>query len=194
MSEPNKSASASLGRPVPPKGSTWLCPDRDEALSATDTKKQESMDHPFAMPDSVSAQFAALRGYWNSLRRGNADIPFSDDFSPAALRKMAANLALLHVFKNPQRFRFDLAGANVASVYGAELENRFADEAGPHAPLDYFVAQCATTVENATPTFYNRPQTAGSAEYRRLMLPLWGDGRVNAILAVFDFRGAADGD
>lgn len=150
------------------------------------------MVQPFAMHDPVGAQFAALRGYWNSLKRGNTNIPFADDFSPAALRKIAANFALLSVFPNPQRFRFDLAGANVASVYGAELENRFADEVSPRAPLDYFVAQCATTVESAAPTLYNHRHNAGSTQYQRLMLPLWGDGRVNTILAVFDFRGASD--
>jgi hypothetical protein len=150
------------------------------------------MDQPFAMPDFVSAQFAVLRGYWNSLKRGNAAMPFTDDFSPAALGKMATNFTLVHAFQNPQRFRFDLAGAHVAQVYGAELENRFVDEVSPRAPLDYFAAQCATTVESAAPTLYNHPGAAGAAEYQRMMLPLWGDGRVDAILTLFDFREGSD--
>lgn len=194
MSERNKSASASLGGPARLNASTWWCPNRDATMaqSAAETGNMKSMDQRFALHDFTSAQFAELRGYWNSLRRGNADIPFTDDLSLAALGKMAANSTLLHVFQNPQRFRFDLAGARVAQVCGTRLENRFVDEVGPRAPLDDFVAQCATTVENAAPTLYDHPRTAASAEYRRLMLPLWGDGCANAILVLFDFRGASD--
>jgi hypothetical protein len=194
MSERNRSASATLGGPAPLDAGTWWCPDRDETMPqpAADTGNTKSMDQPFTVPDFVGAQFAVLRGYWNSLRRGNADMPFADDFSLAALGKMSANCTLLHVFQNPQRFRFDLAGAHVAQAYGTELENRFVDEVSPRAPLDCLAAQCATTVESAAPTLYNHPRTAASADYRRLMLPLWGDGRVNTILAVFDIQRASD--
>lgn len=160
--------------------------------SAADTEHARSTGQPFAMPDFVGAQFAALRGYWNSLRRGNAEIPFADDFSPAALGKMKAQIALLKVFEKPQRFRFDLVGAHVAQVHGADLKDRFADDISPRAPLNYLAAQCATTVESAAPTLYHHPRNAAPADYKRLMLPLWGDGRVNAILAAFDFRGGSD--
>ena len=196
MSEHNKSASASLGGPAPQNAGSWWCPDRAETppQSAAETENTETTGKPFAMPDSVGAQFAALRGYWNLLKRGKADIPFTDDISFAALDKMAADVALVHVFKNPQRFRFDMTGPNVARVYGEKLENRFADEVSSRAPLDYFVAQCATTVESAAPTLYDHPYIGGGAEYQRLMLPLWGDGRVNAILAVFDIGGRPDAD
>lgn len=194
MSERNRSASASLGGPAPLEASKWWCPDRNDTLaqSAAEAGNMKSVDQPFALPEFLSAEFAALRGYWNSIRRGEAKIPFADDFSAAALGRMSANLALVHVFENPQRFRFDLAGANVASVYRAELENRFVDEISPGAPLDYFAAQCATTVESAAPSLYDHRRTPGSAEYQRLMLPLWGDGRVNLILAVFDFCGGTN--
>jgi len=194
VTERAKSASALPGGPAPQNSGIWWCPDRDETMppAAADTGIAKSTGQPFAMPDFVGAKFAALRGYWNSLRRGNAHIPFTDDFVPSTLGKMAADFALVHVFQNPQGFRFELTGAHVEQVYGDELGNRFADELGFRAPLDYFVAQCATTVECAAPTFYHRPHTAGSAEYRRLMLPLWGDGRINAILTVFDFRKASD--
>ncbi len=194
MSERNRSASASLGGPAPQKSGIWWCPDRDETMPSgtADTENAKSTGQPFAMPEFVGAKFAAVRGYWHSLKRGNANMPFTDDLLPAALGKMAANFALMHVFQNPQGFRFDLVGAHIAQVYGGELGNRFADEVGPRAPFDYFVAQCATTIESAGPTLYDHPHTARSAAYQRLMLPFWGDGRVNAILAVFDFRGESD--
>lgn len=183
-----------IRRPSPLKGVTPWCPDRDETmpLPAADTGHAKSADHPFAMAEFLSTELAALHGYWNLLKRGNADVPFTDDFSFAALGDTTADIALVHVFQNPQRFRFDMAGGHVAQVYGDELENRFADEVRPRAPLDYFIAQCATTVESAAPSLYSHPRIDGAAEYHRLMLPLWGDGHVNAILAVFDIRGESD--
>ena len=194
MSEHNKSATASLGGSAPQKSGTWWCPDRDETSPPTvaDTENTKPTKQPFAMSGFIGAQLAAVRGYWNSLKRGNANMPFTDDFLPAALGKMAANVALVYVFQKPQGFRIDLVGAHVGKVYGADLGNRFADELRARAPLDYFVAQCATTVESTAPTVYDHPRIDGSTEYQRLMLPLWGDGRVNAILTAFDFRKDSD--
>src|SRR5579863_3583733 len=113
-----------------------------------------TFEQPFAVPLFLSAEFAAIRGYWNSLKRGSATVPFTDDFKPATLGRLSEMVALLQVFEKPQRFRFDLTGSNIIRWHGGELDDRFADELSRRPPLDYFVSQCSATVEAGNPTFY----------------------------------------
>jgi hypothetical protein len=174
--------------PLLPKASGWQCPDRDISHLAGRSESEPAVDQPFALPAFLDAQFAALRGYWNSLKRGNASNPFADDLSLAALGKLADSIVLIQVFEKPQRFRFEMAAANVARLYRGELEGRFADELDIRAPLQYFAAQCSATAESGAPTFYRCEQRADSAEYKRLMLPFWGDGHVSTILVAFETR------
>ena len=131
----------------------------------------------------MSAEFAAIRGYWNSLKRGAATIPFTDDFKPGALGRLSEIIALLEVFEKPLRFRFNLAGRNIAKWYGGELEDRFADELIARPPLNCFLSQCTATVESGGPTFYSHARAGENSAYQRLMFPLWGEGHSNAILA-----------
>jgi hypothetical protein len=173
-----------------PLESAWSCPDREidpVPLSATG----RGAPQPFALPAFLGASFAVLRGYWNALKRGNAAIPFADDFSPAALGRLSETTALVHVIDKPRQFRFELVGAKVSEYHRSELEDFFAGDVSSRAPLDYFVSQCSATVESAAPSFYWYAATGG--EYKRLMLPFWGDGRVSAILVAFDLgHGGSD--
>ena len=167
-----------------PLKSIWSCPDRAiDPLPLTATGY--GAPQPFALPAFLGASFAVLRGYWNSLKRGNATIPFTDDFSPAALGRLSETVALLHVIEKPQQFRFEMAGAKLSEDYRGALEGRVAGDVTVREPLDYFVSQCSATVETSAPSFYWH--AAPGSEYKRLMLPFWGDGRVNAILVGFEF-------
>jgi hypothetical protein len=152
-----------------------------------------AVEQVFALPPFLSAEFAAIRGYWNSLKRGAAEIPFTDDFKPGTLGRLSAKAALIEVFEKPQRFRFDLAGRDISSHYGGELEDRFADDLGEKPPLDDFQAQCSATVRSGSATYYRHAGDGENSAYQRLMLPLWGDGHCNAILTVFESanKGAA---
>ena len=94
---------------------------------------------------------------------------------------------LIDVFENPLRFRFDLIGADVTNWYGGTIGNRFLDEIAFHAPFDALTLQCKATVEGCAPTYYCQPAVRkGDAEhpggYARLLLPLWGNGRVEMLL------------
>jgi hypothetical protein len=162
----------------PPHG--WWCPDRDPMTSFGAEATITSGHHPFPLPAFLGAQFAALRGYWNSLKHGNATAPFADDLSLAALGKLADTVALVRVSEKPQRFRLAMAAPDVVHLFGTELENRFTDEFELSAPLEYFASQCSATAESGAPTFFRHP------EYRRLMLPFWGDGHINLILVSFE--------
>ena len=144
----------------------------------------------FAVPAFVSADFAAIRGYWNSLKRGGATIPFTDDLKLSALGRLADLAALIQVFERPQRFRFISSGRKLVRWHGSELDDRFADELTPRAPLDCLVSQASATVEIGAATFY-RHVTDSTPDYQRLMLPMWGEGHSNAILCAFEAVSAA---
>jgi hypothetical protein len=69
----------------------------------------------------------------------------------------------------------------VAGWYGAAIDSRFLDEIDLHAPFDGLIGQCTATVENSAPT-YHRQTAAGKGGYARLLLPLWGNGRIEMLL------------
>jgi len=94
---------------------------------------------------------------------------------------------LIDVFESPIRFRFDLVGADLADWYGEATGNRFLDEVELRAPFDELALQCRATVEGLAPTYYH--QAAAEKEdgkrlggYARLLLPLWGNGRIEMLL------------
>ena len=118
--------------------------------------------------------------HWRSLIRGANDTPFWDDFAPSALADIGDDIVLVDVFDKPLRFRFSgIVGRNIEARYGQALRDRFSDEIEASSPLEYFNAQASATIEGRQPTVH---QTTG---YRRLLLPMWGEGRVSMLLGAF---------
>jgi len=113
-------------------------------------------------------------------------MPFSDDISLLRLGKLAPNLLLIDVFSEPQRFRFNHLGEKAIATFGADISGKFADELDLREPLNYFLAQASATVEAAAPTFYSgsppRPKKTRRGGYSRILLPAWGNGRVDLLL------------
>jgi hypothetical protein len=134
---------------------------------------------PFSVPPNLEPSLARVRNYWLGLRRGQADIPFTDDVSLSALSLAGVDLLLVDVFERPSRFRIAIAEPGIAARYGQAVEGIFADEIVPQAPLDYFRSQCSACAEGRAPTYY---RSARPSPYARLLLPLWGDGHINALL------------
>ena len=134
---------------------------------------------PFMVPQNLGSGLVRVRDYWLSLRRGQADIPFTDDVKLGALSDAGVDLLLVDVFERPLRFRIAVAEPGIAVHYGHAVEGIFADEMSPQAPLDYFLSQCSACAEGRAPTYY---RSAQPASYARLLLPLWGDGHINGLL------------
>ena len=88
-------------------------------------------------------------------------------------------MILLDVFQSPARFRIAVATRGFTARYVHSAEGLFADEMHPQAPLNYLLSQCSATVESRAPTYY---RSEAAPAYARLMLPLWGDGHINALL------------
>lgn len=148
---------------------------------------------PYPMPKKLAPNLARVRAYWESLRRGEANMPFWDDVNLSSLPKLSARLLLVDVFAKPQRFRFNFVGQQLVKRYGETIVGTFADEMEPKSPFDYFLSQASATVERGAPSCYTHAARAGaksrkSAPYTRLLLPMWGDGHVGMLLGVVDWR------
>ena len=144
------------------------------------------MSHPFALPSRLPPDLVRVHAYWQGLLRGAAEMPFWDDANLSDLPDLADRLLLIDVFRAPERFRFGLVGEGIG---GEDLGGRFLDETKLEWPLEFLRAQCSATAECAEPTWFRlqEDRPAGDRSYSRLLLPMWGDGRLAMILGCVDF-------
>jgi len=137
----------------------------------------------YSLPDELAPDLIRVLSYWNGLKRGANDIPFWDDVKLSLRSRIGQESMLIDVFENPLRFRFDLTGADLISWYGGAFGNSFLDEIDLHTPFDGLPLQCRATVEGSIPTYYSHKGQAGHPRaYARLLLPLWGNGRIEMLL------------
>lgn len=145
---------------------------------------------PFSVPKTLDPELARVRAYWEGLRRGDADMPFWDDFNASSLPDLSDRLMLIDVVDKPLRFRVNFLGPRLAEQYGDVLAGKFVDELELKSPLEYLPSQCSATVESRVPTFYQHDtgevrKSPGHASYSRLLLPMWGDGHIGMLLGAF---------
>jgi hypothetical protein len=141
---------------------------------------------PFPLPRTLDPQLSPVLAYWQSLRRSEAEMPFWDDLNPSALPYHSDRLMLIEASERPTRFRFAMAGEEIVARYGGDLMGKFVDEIEIRDPLRFIESQCSATIESRAPTYYraasamtNSPTAPG---YPRLLLPMWGDGRIGMLL------------
>lgn len=137
------------------------------------------MKHPFAAPTRLAPELARVEAYWRERLRGSAEIPFWDDIRLEDLPDLKPHLMLIETFSRPERFRFAIVGSGLGET---PLDGCFLDETELGSPFEFLRSQCSATIEAAAATFYLAPEQPGSAHYSRLLLPLWGDGRISMIL------------
>ena len=143
--------------------------------------------HRYSLPGELEPDLGRFQAYWNGLKRGANDVPFWDDVKFSLQSRLGREAMLIGVFENPFRFRFDLLGADLADWYGGTTGNRFLDEIDLHAPFDELALQCRATVKGCAPTYYRHTAIGKEAAehpggYARLLLPLWGNGRIEMLL------------
>lgn len=136
---------------------------------------------PFSIPQDLPPDLARVLAYWRGLLRGEAEMPFADDLNLAHLPDLTPRLFLIDVFERPMRFRVGKAGAGLGL---GDAEGRFLDEARFAEPFAFLPSQCAAAVEAAAPTYF---ADQGGRASSRLVLPLWGEGRVSTLLGAVDF-------
>lgn len=142
--------------------------------------------NPFPLPDSLSGELARVHGFWLALRRAGNAIPFWDDLNPSALGVGAGRVLLLDVFDRPERFRFSLADPNLVPSQEAALSGKFIDDVDLGESFAFLRAQASATVEARAPTYYRIGSRGLSPGFARLILPLWGDGRIGMLLGAVD--------
>ncbi len=138
--------------------------------------------NPFPLPDSLSGALARAHAKWEDLRRAGNSIPFWDDFTPGALNADREALLLLDAFDNPERFRFSLTDANAQDA----RSGKFIDELELGAAFAFLRAQASATVEARAPTYYRCGSRGLSPGFARLLLPMWGDGRIGMLLGAIE--------
>lgn len=111
-------------------------------------------------------------------------MPFWDDMKLSDLPDLTDRLVLIDAFQGPERFRFGEVGAGIG---GEEMEGRFLDETTLRRPFEFLRGQCSVTIESAAPTCFRMEEASGREPYSRLLLPMWGDGRISMILGAIDF-------
>jgi hypothetical protein len=132
---------------------------------------------PFALPEKLDRDLSRVQSYWEGLRRGGNDMPFWDDVKLPVLQEQATGVLLIDAFAQPERFRFNFLADAFKGT--GELKGSFADERDLPHPFEYLRAQCSATVEARKPTYYRQD---GKDGYARLLLPMWGDGRISMLL------------
>ncbi len=115
-------------------------------------------------------------------------MPFWDDVTLSSLPDLIQRLMLVDVFESPQRFRLNSIGQEIRTQYGSNVTGKFLDGIEIRAPFDYMTAQSSATIEDKLPTFYasfssNSPPLQ-EHRYTRLLLPMWGNGRIEMMLGV----------
>jgi hypothetical protein len=142
---------------------------------------------PFSLPRKLEPDLAQIRAYWEGLKRGEADMPFWDDVNLSMMPDLAGRLMLIEVFEKPVRFRLGMLGEEVIERYGKNVVGKFLDEIDMHPPLQYLSSQSSAALESRGPTYYRHTSTkrgssSTTAGYSRLLLPMWGGGRIGMLL------------
>lgn len=140
-------------------------------------------DNPFALPASLPRTFDSVRCYWEGLRRGGNEMPFWDDVNLNALPDISEQLMLIDTFEEPQRFRINTLGAKITNQYGANPTSQFIDKIDAKPPFEFLTAQASATMESKKPTYLHLKSSAPEA-YSRMLLPMWGNGRIEMLLGV----------
>jgi hypothetical protein len=86
------------------------------------------------IPARFEAELVSIYESWRAMRRGDNDVPFSDDVNLPSLGSGADDAVLIDVFENPLRFRLALAGRSIAVQLGPKWAGKFLDELEPEGP------------------------------------------------------------
>jgi hypothetical protein len=137
-----------------------------------------SCRNPFELPDHIETRLQAVLAFWQGLKRGQNDMPFSDDLRLPDLLELPGRLFLLAVFAPPERFRIEFSNA---AMLGPAVTGKFLDELPSSTELAFLRAQGSVTLEAAAPTLLRLTESSGDS-FSRLLLPMWGNGQINMLL------------
>jgi hypothetical protein len=135
----------------------------------------------FEIPEGISPLLRHIFDIWASQKLMRTDMPLEEDFDLVLLRDYTDRIFVVDVDDPPFAMRIESAGWRVVAYCGAPLAGRNVETVPAHPPLDDLWVQCVAAVRDCRPVFY-RHHTA-AASYDRIVLPLWGDSRVEKLIA-----------
>ena len=157
--------------------------------------RSKTYKRPYAPPRKLERDLAGALAFWDRLKRRNAKMPFWDDVHLSTVPELVDKLIMIEATDMPVRFRFAfrLIGKDVERGYAGNLDAKFLDEIDVRYPLQFLISQCSATVESGEPTYYRHGTASGVSaggrrEYARLLLPLWGEGRIGMLLGGFVWK------
>jgi hypothetical protein len=154
----------------------------DDEILGRGARGDAMSDNPFPLPGQLDAPLARVADYWRGLKRAGNEMPFWDDLNLSSLPDLADRLLLIDVFDGPERFRFNTVGKAIAGEQGRSYHGKFLDEVALSGCLAFLRAQASATVEARVPTCHR-----GSG-FSRILLPMWGDGRIGMLLGAVELR------
>ena len=133
-----------------------------------------------------------LLAYWLE-KKGDRLAPARAEIDPAEIKPLLPYVGIVDIERSPLRFRYRLAGSDVARGYGEDITGRYLDEIDLNSHQHQIMQEYARTAECAEPTCstweYQR-NDGRHLRYERIVLPLSSDGKqVDMLLGgcVFDW-------
>ena len=143
------------------------------------------------MIQPVHEELKKLLAYWLS-KKGDRIAPSRSDIDPAEITQLLPYVALVDVLHDPLRFRFRLAGTEIAMSYGLDLTGRYLDEIDLDGHQHEILLEYEKVTEQGVAvckTWEYTRQDGRHIRYERLALPLSSDGKTVDMLfggVIFD--------
>ena len=146
----------------------------------------------FDIPERMSPSLRHICDIWESQKLMRTDMPLDEDFDLVLLRDYADRIFVIDVGDRPSALRIESAGWRVVAHYGTPLAGHHVENIPALPPLDDLSVQCMAAIRDRRPVFY-RHHTA-AASYERIVLPLWGESRVEKLVAAISDPVSETGD
>ncbi len=140
----------------------------------------------FGFPDSLTDPLRHLRDVWEQAKSVRTDMARAEDFDFALLREDADHLLVFEVMDQPLQLRVETAGCWITEAYGETLAGRSVESLSERAPLEEIWIQAMAAVRDRRPVYFRRE--TGSLPYERIVLPLWGESRVEKLVCAISPR------
>ena len=137
--------------------------------------------NPFNLPARLKPNLQGVISLWRRLKRVEGGMPFTDDLDLSALSSLPANPFLLSVFASPERFRFEFLCEGFRQRRRRKLYRR--DFTGQ---IFLLFAGSRQRHGRSRRTDVSSPCRRFGTGVSRVLLPMWGNGQINMLLASID--------
>ena len=132
---------------------------------------------PFPLPQKLPSPLASVHHYWNDLIRAENEMPFADDVNLSQLPALAGNLPWST--SSPIRS----VSASIISATSSFTGSVPTSPANLPTRSNFTVPSNFSSRKRALRSKRGRrPGNSSRRGYARILLPTWGDGRIESLL------------